>query len=72
MHADLTDRVRALIELPSPETAVEVLRAADRAPDDARRLAILELDEHLRARPETRSRDVVATLIALRRVGLSS
>jgi len=72
MHAELTERVHALLELPSPEAAVEVLRAADRASDDARRLAILKLDDHLRARPETRDRDVVATLIALRRVGLSS
>lgn len=72
MHAELTNRLRTLLEAPSPEAAVEVLRAADRASDEARRLAILKLDDHLRARPEERSRDVVATLIALRRVGGAS
>lgn len=72
MSEALRNRVRTLLELPSPEAAAEVRRAADGASDEARRLAIIELDEHLRSRPETRSRDVAAALIALRRVGLPS
>lgn len=74
MHANslIETAVATLLAAPTPEAAVAVLRAADEAGETARRRAIAELDEHLRGNPETRQRDVVSALIALRRAGLSS
>lgn len=69
MPAQLTTHVRALLEAPSPEAAVAVLRAADSSGEEERRLAIAELESHLRTRPERRERDIAAALVALRRAG---
>jgi hypothetical protein len=64
--ANLVDR---LLLDPGPDVAVALVREVDAAPESDRRAAIDRLESHLRARPEHRSRDIAAALIALRRAG---
>lgn len=69
MIVTVTDCVRALIEAPSHDAAVELLRVVDASADDVRRQAIEQLDAHLRQTPDRRERHIAETLIALRRAG---
>ena len=59
--------VDRLLAQPSPDAAVDVLRAADAGPDSARRDALARLDTYLRQTPDSYQRSVADCIIALRR-----
>jgi hypothetical protein len=69
MKAAVENLVARLILNPGPDIAVALVREVDASTDVDRRGAIDRLEDHLRARPDRRSRDVAAALIALRRAG---